>query len=149
MMFAPLSLFASVILIMTDDRRIGQALMALFWAAVLFSAYVFYFYDIVGISSWINKPFTMHYMLSSATNETGLSLNYHMSDKFYGFSRTLKFIEEPAFAAMLAPLILDGFFQAARGGKCLSLLFYPASFLLVYTLLNTHRVLPFLPSSAG
>jgi O-antigen ligase len=72
-----------------------------------------------------------------------------MSDKFYGFSRTLKFIEEPAFAAMLAPLILYGFFQAARGGKYNPVLFYPASFFLVYTLLNTTSRVAFLAFIGG
>ena len=149
LMFAPLTLFASIVVVMTDDRKISRVLMALFWIAVLLSLFVLYAYDIAGISSWRDKSFTMRYMLSDSIDNMTLSLNYHQSDKFYGFSRTLRFIEEPAFAAMLSPLILYGFFVAARGGKYKPILYYAASFFLGYTLLNTTSRVGFLAFISG
>lgn len=136
-MFAPLTLYAAVLAICDDRRRIETLLVTLFWTGVVLSFYVFYLYDVAGLDSWRDRTVPMTYMWSSHAEDFRLSLNYHQGRNYFAYSRTLKFIAEPAFASMLAPLVLFGFQAASGPGARLRGLYYlPAAFLF-YTLLNT------------
>ena len=116
-MFGPLTLYAAVVMVCDDNRKIEKILKALFWSGVILSLYVLYLYDVAGVDSWRDRPFYLKYMWSDHVEDLALRLNYHHHQDYFAFSRTLKLIDEPAFAAMLAPLVLYGFHAASRPGK--------------------------------
>lgn len=136
-MFAPLTLYAAVLMICDNRSRIETLLVTLFWAGVALSLYVFYLYDVAGVESWRDRTVPMTYMWSAQMEDFRLSLNYHQSRDYFAYSRTLKFIDEPAFAAMLAPLVLFGFQAAGRPGRTLRVLYYVFSAFLFSTMLYT------------
>jgi hypothetical protein len=135
-MFAPLTLYASIILVCGDRRKTEFVLTALFWSGVVLSLYVLYLYDIAGVESWRDRPFLLKYIWSDHVENFTLRLNYHQHHNYFAFSRTLKFIDEPAFAAMLAPLVLCGFHMAILSKTSLRGLYFIPAFFLLYTLLN-------------
>jgi hypothetical protein len=115
----------------------------------LLSALVFYMYEIRGYSSWVGEPFAMRWMWTQQVAREALGLNYHEAAGYFDYSKTLKLIDEPAFAAMLAPLVLYGFLIAARAGNWQGWLFFIPSIFLLYTLIGTAARSSFLAFLAG
>ena len=136
-MFGPIMAFLPTLHLVEDNRVIERLINLLFWAGVLLSGYIYYMYDIRGYQSWVGEPFVLRWMWTQQEARDVLSLNYHSAGEYYDYSKTLKHVDEPAFAAMLAPLILFGFFKAARSRNWQGFLFFIPSFFLLYTLLGT------------
>jgi hypothetical protein len=136
-MFGPVILYGTIFLVFTNRKQIRIGLELLFWVGVLLSIYVFYFYDIVGVYNWKDRPYVFHYMWSGGDMNLGLTLNILRDKGYFAYSRTLHFVDEPRFAAMLAPLVLFGFYKAIQPGARFRLLYYLPSFFLFWTMLNT------------
>jgi hypothetical protein len=136
-LFGPILAFLPALLLIEDNRVLERLILLLFWAGVLLSGYVYYMYDIRGYKSWVGEPFVLRWMWTQHEARDVLSLNYHSAGDYYDYSKTLKHVDEPAFAAMLAPLVLFGFYKAVRTRNWQGWLFYIPSFFLLYTLLGT------------
>jgi hypothetical protein len=136
-MFGPIMIYLASLLLLDSNAKIERILHALFWTGVLLSAHVFYMYEIRGYQSWVGEPYVLKWMWNQQVAQEALGLNYYDAEGYFDISRTLKLIDEPAFAAMLAPLVLFGFFQAARAGSWQGWLFFIPSVFLLYTLLGT------------
>ena len=137
MMFGPVMTYLAALLILNDNRLIEKVILWLFWAGVLFSAQVFYMYEILGFQSWIGAPVTLKWMWTQQETQEVLWLNYYLSDGYFAYTKTLKLIDEPAFGAMLAPLILFGFFRAIRSEGWRGWVFFISTLFLLYTLIGT------------
>jgi|WetSurMetagenome_2_1015567.scaffolds.fasta_scaffold17260_3 hypothetical protein len=148
-MFGPVMIYLAALLFLDDNRLIEKVILLLFWAGVLLSGYVFYMYEIQGYSSWVGEPFAMRWMWTRQEVQEILTLNYHSANDYFDYSKTLKLIDEPAFAAMLSPLILFGFFRAVRSSTWPGWLFYIPSFFMLYTLLGTAARSSFVAFIAG
>jgi hypothetical protein len=136
-MFGPLTLYAAILLIFTDNISIEKLLKLLFWAGVLLSLHVFYMYNIIDIDTWLNKPFVFKYMWTDETSLLYLSPNYIKTGLNYSYTKSLLFINDSFFAASLAPLILFGFIQTIKSEKLINYIWYLPSFFLYFTLINT------------
>ena len=148
-MFGPIALYAAIVMLFRDNEQIVNVLAVLFAVAVLLSLYVLYLYDYVGVTSWQDRPYVMQYMLNNNVLNTKLSLNSISAGDFSAHTKTLAFVDEPAFAAMLAPLILFGLYQAVGSGKILLYLYYLPSFFLLHILLSTSSRSSFIAFTAG
>lgn len=137
MMFSPAMVYLAVILLFRDERYIENTLLVLFGAGVLLSAYAYYMYEIRGYMSWIGEPLTMRWMWTGREAQEVLQFNYYLTDEYFAYTKTLKLIDEPAFSAMLAPLILFGFLRAARGAGWKRWGVFILSLVLLYTLIGT------------
>jgi hypothetical protein len=148
-MFGPVMVFFSIIILLTENRFIENSIHLLFWAGVLLSFYVLYMYDIRGYQSWVGEPYVLRWMWTQQEAHYVLALNYHSAGGFFDYSKTLKLIDEPAFAAMLAPLVIFGFFKAVKSSKWQNKLFILPSAFLLYTLIGTTSRSSFIAFFAG
>jgi hypothetical protein len=148
-MFGPALIFLASLLLLDRNADIARVLHVLFWAGVLLSAHVFYMYEIRGYSSWVGEPVALRWMWNEQVAQEVLGLNYYVSAGYFDYSRTLKLIDEPAFAAMLAPLVLFGFFLAARAGTWQGWLFFIPALFLLYTMIGTAARSSFLAFAVG
>lgn len=136
-MFGPVMVFFSIIFLIKENQFIETIIHLLFWAGVLISFYVLYMYDIRGYESWIGEPYVLRWMWTEQEAHDVLTLNYHSAGGFFDYSKTLKLLDEPAFAAMLAPLVIFGFYKAVKSPKWQCKLFLLPSSFLLYTLIGT------------
>jgi hypothetical protein len=148
-MFGPVLIYLASLLLLDTNAKIERILHALFWTGVLLSVLVFYMYEIQGYSSWVGEPFAMRWMWTQQEARETLGLNYYDAAGYFDYSRTLKLIDEPAFAAMLAPLSLFGFFLAARERSWKGWLYLIPSGFLLYTLIGTASRSSFIAFLAG
>ena len=137
MMFGPVMVYLAVILLFRDNRCIEKVLLVMFGAGVLLSAYVYYMYEIRGYMSWIGEPLTMRWMWTRQEAHEVLQFNYYISYGYFAYTKTLKLIDEPAFSAMLAPLVLFGFLRSARSSSWKRWGFFILNLVLLYTLIGT------------
>ena len=148
-MFGPALIFLASILLLDRNTDIEKVLHVLFWAGVLLSAHVFYMYEIRGFHSWVGGPYVMKWMWTGQEAQEALKLNYYSDTGHFDYSKTLKLIDEPAFAAMLAPLVLFGFFLAARAGTWQGWLYFIPALFLLYSLIGTAARSSFLAFAVG
>jgi len=139
-MFGPLMVLTIGLLAFQRESQISFVLKIFLIIGLLFCIYVLYLNDFLDYIALTKQPYILKHMWSDKTTVTSLSLNYvgDLTQKtFFARSRTLKFIDEPAFSAMLIPLVLYGFHLAAqnltRWGRYLY--FLPA--FLLWTMTNT------------
>ena len=140
-MFAPLAMYAAIVDGLRDNRQIEKVLKILFIGGLFLSLTVLILFKIVTPSVWDNDVIKLKHMLTDVVDTYKLREFYHIHGFGYGnFVRreTLLGVDEPAFAAMLAPLILAGFYYAMNSTGLLRLFFYYiSSFFMFYTLTNT------------
>jgi hypothetical protein len=135
-MFAPLFLYLSIIELLVCNEDIEKLIKILFIVGVIFSLYVVYKFDVVKSQAWFDDKITVNYIFSSQTHmerraQESISLESIGKGHFIP-RKTLIGVDSPAFAAMLAPLILIGIFYSSRANKIALRYFYGGGAVLLY-----------------
>ena len=139
-MFAPLTLYAVIVDSFRDNKNIEKVLNLLFIAGLILSLYVSYMFYILGPEKWSSENIEVKYMLTDVSAVRNLKESFNIQNFGYGnlaIRKTLIGIAEPTFGAMLAPLILIGFYYTVNSTGLLRLFYYISSFFMFYTLTNT------------
>lgn len=139
-MFAPLTLYAVIVDSFRDNKNIEKVLNLLFIAGLILSLYVSYMFYILGPEKWSSENIEVKYMLTDVSAVRNLKESFNIQNFGYGnlaIRKTLIGIAEPTFGAMLAPLILTGFYYALNSAGLFRWFYYISSFFMFYTLTNT------------
>lgn len=139
-MFAPLTLYVVIVDFFRDSRALGNALKWLFISGVIYSLVATVYFNFVPSDEWNNDAIKVRYMLTDVTDIRALKEFKNIHGFGYGnyvVRETLPGIAQPSFGAMLAPLILAGFYYAINSSGLLRWFYYIASFFMFYTLTNT------------